>query len=181
MVFSWMIFFWGWIQGSPFFWHLSCPLQSLRPAVARGQRWLCTRKQSWRNGHHIWMQMGWWNASPSTQMQSVRGMSEHTRFTEQTQFGVCWWEGGGGSLSARVSVMLSHPPFTFVGDLSTTSSNASPHSLSWQDPELSSTARVSCQSLNLFYTPTMQLFHVTGHLLGFSVFREMEGQFKLIQ
>lgn len=55
----------SWIN--QFFWHLSCPLQSLRPAVPRGGRWSCTRKQNWRNGHHTWMEMGWWNASLSTQ------------------------------------------------------------------------------------------------------------------
>ena len=38
--------------------------------------------------------------------------------------------GGGGPLFARVSLVLSHPPFTFVGDFSTTSSNASSCSLS---------------------------------------------------
>lgn len=57
-------------------------------------------------------------------------MSEHTRCSEQTQPGVCWWKGGGGPLSARVSLVLSYPPFTFVGDLATTSSNASSRSLS---------------------------------------------------
>lgn len=56
-------------------------------------------------------------------------MREHTWCTEQTQPGMCWWEGGGGPLSARVSLVISHPPFTFVGDLSTISSISSSCSL----------------------------------------------------
>lgn len=62
-------------DGNQSFWHLPCLLQSLRPVVPRGRRWLCTRKQNWRNGHRTSTKMGLWNASLSTQTYAVRRMS----------------------------------------------------------------------------------------------------------
>lgn len=81
-------------------------------------------KQNWRSGQHTRMEMGWWNASLSMQTQTVRGMNEHTPHTEQTAWGTLM-ERGGGPLSARVSLVLSHFPSTFLGELFAISSNSS--------------------------------------------------------
>lgn len=77
--------------------------------------------------------------------------------------------------------MLSYPPFTFVGDLATTSSNASSRSLSDKPQNFPALLGGSSKSFNLFYTPAVRLFSVAGQLLGFSVSREMEDWFELIQ
>lgn len=50
----------------------------MRIPFPRGRRWSCTIKQNWRNGRRMRMEMGWWNASLSTQTQTVRGMNEHS-------------------------------------------------------------------------------------------------------
>lgn len=170
-------FFLGWEQGIQFVWQFSCSLQNMRIPFPRGRRWSCTIKQSRRSGRHMQMAMGWWNASLSTQTQTVRGWMS-TVPTLSKQPGACWWKRGGGPLSASLSCDFSFS-FHLCGELFTLSSNSS-SCLVCQAPELSSIARGFHNSLNRFNTP-VKLFSVTGQLLGFSVFREMESWFELVQ
>ena len=83
-------------------------------------------------------------------------MRECARRTAQTQPGLCWWEGGGGAPSARVSLVLARPPLMREA-LAYHIFKCFMTLAVCQALELPSTARGSRKSLNLSYTPVLRL------------------------